>query len=138
MTDLVVDNSRFALRDDNRELSLAGTNATNAADGIIIAAACQFKAQQRRLPQKGACIVGTNPESPWPFQARLASSILTTSAKGTMVGSFNMRDMALSIFVRGVDLKYLDAIIEAGLFGTQPIALTGQVRHMAHDCLSIG
>ena len=44
MTDLIVDNSCFAQRDDKRELSLAGTNAADAADGIIIAAAGQFKA----------------------------------------------------------------------------------------------
>ena len=133
ITDLVVENSRFTLRDDKRGLSLSGTIAADSAVGVIIAAAGQFKGAAATFAAKGARIVGINSEAPWPFQARFASSILTISGKGTMVGPFNTRDMVLSTKVRGGDLKHLDAIIEAGLFGTQPIALTGQVRHKGHD-----
>ena len=133
LSDLIVENSRFTLRDERRALHLAGTIAANAAQGLVISATGSFKGSPASMTATGGRVVGADPAAPWPFRAHFAAPILSLDATGTMNGPLNTRDMALDVHARGTDLKYLDALIEAGLFGTQAIDLTGKVRHLGRD-----
>ncbi|RSV21025.1 AsmA family protein [Sphingomonas sp. ABOLH] len=65
----------------------------------------------------------------WPFTARVAGPTITVDAKGTMASPLDTRQMTVDLTARANDLKTLDALIEAGLFGTQPVKLTARVRH---------
>ena len=65
----------------------------------------------------------------WPFTARVAGPTITVDAKGTMASPLDTRKMTVDLAARANDLKTLDALIEAGLFGTQPVNLTARVRH---------
>lgn len=133
LSKLVVEDSRFTLRDEKRRLSLSGTISANARDGVVVAASGRFKGAPATVFARGARIAGVDASAPWPFEATLASPILRLRAKGRMAGAFNTRDMTLSIAARGDDLKHADSIIEAGLFGTQPIDLAADVRHKGRD-----
>src|SRR3546814_7239997 len=49
------------------------------------------------------------------------------TAKGTMARALDTGQMAFTITARADDLKLVDAVIEAGLFGTQPVNLAAHV-----------
>ncbi len=65
----------------------------------------------------------------WPFTARVAGPTITVDAKGTMASPLGTDRMTVDLTARANDIKTLDALIEAGLFGTQPVNLTARVRH---------
>lgn len=66
---------------------------------------------------------------PWPFQADIAGPALTMHAEGTMAGLLRTDDMQLKMTARASDLKLIDRVIEAGLFGTQPVDVRADVSH---------
>ena len=63
----------------------------------------------------------------WPFRARLAGPRTRIAVQGAMAAPFDTRDMAFDIAAQGADLLDVDRVIEAGLFGTQPVKLVGRV-----------
>lgn len=74
----------------------------------------------------GPAIAG---DAAWPFTARVAGPTITLDAKGTMASPLDTNRMTVDLNARANNLKTLDALVEAGLFGTQPVALTARVRH---------
>lgn len=66
---------------------------------------------------------------PWHFDARIKGRSLAVHAKGQMAGPLRTEDMQFAMTSRADDLKRLDRVIEAGLFGTRSIDLKAQVRH---------
>src|SRR3546814_5336542 len=52
---------------------------------------------------------------------------LAMTAKGTMARALDTGQMAFTMTARADDLKLVDAVIEAGLFGTQPVNLAAHV-----------
>ncbi len=64
----------------------------------------------------------------WPFAARIRGDRLAMRASGTMDRPLDTDRMTLSVTARASDLKLIDAVIEAGLFHTRPVALTAHVR----------
>lgn len=69
------------------------------------------------------------PGRPWRFDARIEGRSLAVHAKGQMVGPLRTDDMQFAMNARADDLKRLDRVIEAGLFGTRSINLKAQVKH---------
>ncbi|BBF70865.1 hypothetical protein SBA_ch1_30650 [Sphingomonas bisphenolicum] len=65
----------------------------------------------------------------WPFEARIDGSALRLRARGTMAGPLRTNDMAFSLRAQADDLKRVDRIIEAGLFGTRDVDLRAEVLH---------
>ncbi len=73
---------------------------------------------------RGAPVAG---RTRWPFRARIAGPTTRIAVQGAMAAPFHTRDMAFDIAAQGADLLDIDRVIEAGLFGTQPVALSGRV-----------
>lgn len=130
---LLIDKGRFTLRDVKRRLDIRGTIAADAATGLAIDAAGTFDGTPARLTARGNALAGQKAADAWPFSARLDSAVLDLSATGTAAGALNFRDMKMTIIAKGTSLKNLDHVIEAGLFGTQDIDLSGSVRHVGED-----
>lgn len=130
---LTIENGRFSLRDAKRRLELTGIFAADPRTGLSISASGRFNGAPARLSASGGRLADTGGQPDWPFSARLASDILDLDARGTMAGALNVRDMHMSLQARGNSLKQLDHVIEAGLFGTQPINLSANVRHKDRD-----
>ena len=65
----------------------------------------------------------------WLFDARLQGPALAMHALGKMAGPMRTDDMTFKVSARANDLKLIDRVIEAGLFGTQPLTLNAKVRH---------
>ncbi|MCW2394848.1 MULTISPECIES: AsmA family protein [unclassified Sphingobium] len=64
----------------------------------------------------------------WPFDARIMGDALTMHARGTMAGPMRTDDMSFKVSARASTLKLVDRIIEAGLFGTQPVDIAANVQ----------
>lgn len=133
LSDLIITDGRFTLLDDKRHLRLSGTLVSNRASGLEIAARGHFHDAAVTVLMKGAPVAGFATDRPYPFTLTFRSSLLDLIAKGSSKGALNLRAMALDMQARAASLKYLDDIIEAGLFGSQPIDLRARVRHQDHD-----
>lgn len=77
-----------------------------------------------RIAVRGAPVAGRRT---WPFNAALAGVRTRITLDGAMAAPFDTRDMAFDIRASGRDLLDIDRVIEAGLFGTQPVVLAGRV-----------
>ena len=130
---LTIKDGRFTLRDAKRRLDLTGTIEADRRSGLRINAGGDFNGSPVRVAMRGGGPVRQSATPSWPFSASLTSAILELDAKGTMAGALNLRDMRMEMRARGTNLKQLDYIIEAGLFGTQDIDLRGEVRHQGED-----
>ncbi|WP_394652617.1 AsmA family protein [uncultured Sphingomonas sp.] len=80
-----------------------------------------------RVAATGAAI--TAGDQPWPFSVRLDGPSLAMTAQGRMDTPLDTERMTLAVTARASSLKLIDAVIEAGLFGTQPVQLSADVRH---------
>lgn len=72
--------------------------------------------------------ISSGADRPWPFTVIINGPALIMRAKGVMDRPLDTEHMALNLTARATDLKMIDAIIEAGLFRTQPVALKAHVR----------
>lgn len=133
LTDLVITNSRFSFADQKRKLSLEGPVSVNSKDGLRAKATGTFLNSQASFQFNGSAITGIDPRAPYPFEISLQSSALDLVGEGKMDGVLNVNSFTASLSARAPTLKNLDQIIEAGLFGTQPINLRANVRHDGKD-----
>lgn len=134
LENLTVRDSRLTLYDRKRRLALSGTVEADPRGGLRIDASGDFDGSPARVSVRGGGASARQDGNPaWPFRASLTSAILNLDAKGTMAGALNLGDMHMDMRARGTDLKQLDYIIEAGLFGTQDIDLRGHVRRRGED-----
>jgi len=133
LTRLTIRDGQLSLRDAKRGLALAGPLGVDGAAGLKLAATGTFLGTPATLDVRGGRIDGIDPAAAWPVELHLASPALRLEAKGTTDGVLNTHRFGATVTARAPTLKNLDRAIEAGLFGTQPIALIGQVRHDARD-----
>jgi len=133
LTDLDIVNSRFSLIDHKRDLSLSGPVSVSSTDGLRAEGRGTFLKSKATLLFTGGAIAGIDPEADYPFSLKLQSPALTLAAKGKMSGALNTDNFTASLSARAPTLKNLDRIIEAGLFGTQPIDLRADIRHDNND-----
>lgn len=129
---LIIPNGRFTLRDARRHLAIAGRLSADAK-GVSITGEGRFHESPVTLKLSGPAIIGREKAQAYPFALNIASPLLDLRANGRTVGALNFRDMTLDMSARAPSLKYLDDIIQAGLFGSQPIDLRASVRHQGRD-----
>ena len=128
-SDISVSDVSVSLNDLKRDLKLSGTVKILPSTGLAIAAQGSFLGTAAKLYATGAPPQVADVTKPYPFNLSLASPALTLKADGTMNGLLNTRNFDVKIRASAPTLKNLDRIIEAGLFGTQPINLTASVHH---------
>lgn len=133
LTDLTISGGRFTLRDARRHLSLAGTLAANSATGLVVKGDGRFHDTRATLVLAGEPITARDQDKPYRFTLSFTSPLLDMTAQGETQGALNIAALGASVQARGASLKYLDDLIQAGLFGTQPIDLTATVRHRGRD-----
>lgn len=133
LTDLEISNSHFSFTDRKRGLALEGPIAVDSKNGLRAEAKGTFLESQASFAFSGGAIAGIDPKADYPFKMSLESPALTLTAKGSMQGVLNTGRFSASLSARAPTLKNLDRIIEAGLFGTQPIDLRATVAHDDRD-----
>lgn len=71
---------------------------------------------------------GASPnDGAWPFRLAVTGDAVDLQAQGTMAAPFDTAHMRFHATARANDLKLIDRVIEAGLFGTQPVRLSADV-----------
>ena len=133
LSDLTVTNTQIVLRDAKRGLIIAGPLSVDTARGLRLSARGTFLDTPATLDLTGGRITGIDPAAPYPFAAKLDSGALHMTARGKMNGVLDTRHFTADITARAPTLKNIDRIIEAGLFGTQPVAVAGTIRHEGRD-----
>ncbi|OYY91331.1 MAG: hypothetical protein B7Y45_03385 [Sphingomonas sp. 28-66-16] len=104
------------------DLSLAAD-----ARGVAVKGSGTIRGSAVTVRARGAPLLGA--AAHWPFTAAIDGRDLEMRAQGTMARPLDTGNMALDVSARASDLKMIDAVIEAGLFGTQPVRLTAHARH---------
>ncbi|MEH3157649.1 MAG: AsmA family protein [Sphingomonas taxi] len=126
---LVVRDSVIRYRDARRQRSATMAFASDAK-GLRASGSGTIRGTPVRIALSGASVAQPVP-GPWPFTASIVGAALDMQARGSMDRPLDTDAMTLSVSARAADLRLIDAVIEAGLFGTQPVALTARVRHDA-------
>ena len=129
LRDLTVRDSRISYRDAKRQRT-ADVAFTSDANGLHAAGSGTVRGTAVRIAVDGAS-VAQPVAGPWPFTATITGTALSLHARGSTDRPLDTDAMTLDVTARAADLRLIDAVIEAGLFGTQPVALTAHVRHQA-------
>lgn len=132
LSTLAIPDGHISIKDVKRSLSLVGT-LTSDAKGLRLDAVGRFHDRPARVSFHGAKVAALKTYAPYPFQINMESPLLSVQAHGLMRGALNMRSMTLNMDAAATNLKNLDDMIEAGLFGTNPINLSAKIRHNGRD-----
>ena len=127
---LVLRDARVIYRDAFQQRSFDLTLSSDA-EGFRVGGVGVVRGQAVSVTAHGPVMAGT--DKPWPFRATIDGPALTMKASGTMDAPLDLRHLTIDVTARADDLKLIDAIIEAGLFGTQPVSLAAHARHDGHD-----
>jgi len=130
---VTIRNSRIELRNDKRQVLLVASLAVDPQQGLSIAGSGIHRGQPVRVAVHAPPIVETSAERPYPVALSIHSSILSLEALGHLDHPLDLEHYDARITASGRNLTYLDDIIQAGLFDTQPFRLTADIRHDAPD-----
>lgn len=133
LADVIVTNSRFSFKDEKRDLALVGPITMNAKKGVRMTGSGTFLNSKADFRFAGPAVTGNNRDADYPFTLSLRSPALHLTSTGKMAGGLNLDRFTASLSARAPTLKNLDKMIEAGLFGTQPIDLHATIRHQNKD-----
>lgn len=124
---LSVSNSRLTYRDEKRDRWFALNFLSNQSAGLRVSGRGEIRDVPVRIAVSAPAVSGEH-KGKWPFDARLTGTDLSMHAKGAMAAPLDTEHMSLEVSARARDLKLIDAVIEAGLFHTQPVVLSAKVR----------
>ena len=130
LDNLVLHDARVTYRDAFQQRAFDLTLSSDA-EGFRVGGVGTVRGQPVSITAHGPVVVATG--KPWPFGATIDGPALTMKATGTMDAPLDMRHLTIDVTARADDLKLIDAIIEAGLIGTQPVRLSAHARHDGHD-----
>lgn len=122
----------LAYRDHKQDRHLTMRIAADPVRGLIAVGRGTIRRSPVRVALRGAPIAGRS-DRRWPFTAAIAGAELAMTARGTMERPLDTDRMKMAVAARAIDLKLIDAIVEAGLFRTFPVWLRADVEHLAPD-----
>ncbi len=125
---LTISDSVIAYRDDKQDRFVTARFASDPVQGIRATGTGTIRGAAVRIAVAGPS-VETFQGKPWPFTASIDGDALSITAKGRMDRPLDTDAMTLDVTARATDLKLIDAVIEAGLFRTQPVSFSAHVRH---------
>jgi hypothetical protein len=128
---LRITDSKVVYRDAKRDRQVVATLSVDPARGLRIDGRGSVMGTPVTLTVRGGPTIDGG--KPWPFVARLDGPALTMAARGTADRPLDMAAMRVAVTARAFDLRLIDAVIEAGLFGTRPVMLAAEVRRDRGD-----
>ena len=124
---LTVANSRLRYDDAKQDRRFDMAFASDAGAGLRLQGSGTVRGAPVTLAARAPALSDRD-GGRWPFEARITGEALSMHTRGTMAAPFDTDRMTLDVTARANDLKLIDAIIEAGLFQTQPVTLSAHVR----------
>lgn len=125
MAGLRIEDAVIQYRDAVQDRQLTLNVAVDPAKGLVATGSGTIGGSPVKLAARGPAMAAGKP---WPFDAVIDGPTLGIRARGSMAGPLRTDRMQFRITARGNDLKQVDRVIEAGLFGTQPVDLAADVR----------
>ncbi|WP_234387317.1 AsmA family protein [Sphingomonas sp. STIS6.2] len=125
---LTISDSVIAYRDDKQDRFVTARFTADPVHGIRAAGNGTIRGAAVRIAVAGPSVERFQGK-PWPFTASIDGDALSIIAKGRMDHPLDTDAMELDVTARATDLKLIDAVIEAGLFRTQPVSFSAHVRH---------
>jgi uncharacterized protein involved in outer membrane biogenesis len=125
---LALSDAQVTYRDAVQDRQARLTLAADRAHGFTARGAGAIKGHPVTIAAHGPAI--TDATARWPFDARIEGDAVGLTIKGTMAHPLDTAHMTAEMTAHAADLKLIDVIIEAGLFGTQPVRLAA---HVVHD-----
>jgi uncharacterized protein involved in outer membrane biogenesis len=125
---LVIRDSVVSYRDAKQGRQVTAQFSSDPVTGIRANGTGTVRGAVVRIAVSGPSIERSQGK-PWPFTASIDGDKLSISAKGVMDRPLDTDAMTLDVTARATDLKLIDAVIEAGLFRTQPVSFSAHVRH---------
>ncbi len=125
---LTISDSVIAYRDDKQDRFVTARFASDPVHGIRATGTGTIRGAAVRIAVAGPSVEKFQGK-PWPFTASIDGDALSITAKGRMDRPLDTDAMSLDVTARATDLKLIDAVIEAGLFRTQPVSFSAHVRH---------
>ncbi len=125
---LTISDSVIAYRDDKQDRFVTARFTADPVHGIRAAGNGTIRGAAVRIAVAGPSVARFQGK-PWPFTASIDGDALSITAKGQMDHPLDTDAMELDVTARATDLKLIDAVIEAGLFRTQPVSFSAHVRH---------
>jgi uncharacterized protein involved in outer membrane biogenesis len=130
---LLISNSTLSYTDARRDRRFTAMLAADGRKGLTLAGVGAIHGEPVQLTAGGNAILGVDPDKPWPFQAEIKGLAVGMTIRGEMDGPLDIGHLSGHITGHANDLVLLDAIIEAGLPGTQPVRLEADVRRDSPD-----
>lgn len=127
LEDFRVTDAVVRYRDAVQDRAVTLRVAADARRGVRASGSGSVRGRPVRVSASGPAIAGY--AGAWPFAATIDGIALTMRVTGTMDTPLDTDRMTLRVTARASDLKMIDAVIEAGLFGTRPVRLAADVRH---------
>ena len=124
---LRIANSMILYRDAFQDRSFAAKISADPATGVTIKGNGKVRGEPVTIAAHGPAIEQAAGK-PWRFHAAIDGAALSMAVNGVADGPLDLSHMTLDVTARADDLKFVDAIIEAGLFGTKPVQLSAHVR----------
>lgn len=128
VSSLTIEDSRISVTDIKRHIKMAGPLIVTPKTGLQVALRGTVRGSAGTLSIKGGPISGVNPAAPYPFTFALTSAPLTFKARGAMQNLLDLEHFSATVSASGPSLKNIDDVIAAGLFETQPFALTATIQ----------
>lgn len=100
------------------------------ANGLRVAGSGVVRGVPVRIAARGAAIDGAGT---WPFRAEIDGDGLAMTLDAQAAAPLDFGRFTGRMTARGNSLETIDAVIEAGLPGTQPVALSGRVERRDPD-----
>jgi uncharacterized protein involved in outer membrane biogenesis len=125
---LTISDSVIEYRDDKQDRFVTARFASDPVHGIRANGSGTIRGAAVRIAVAGPAVERFHGK-PWPFTASIEGEKLSIAAKGRMDRALDTDAMHLDVTARAADLKLIDAVIEAGLFRTQPVSFSAHVRH---------
>lgn len=124
---LVIQNTQVTYADEKQNRRFSIQLRSDPTNGLHVQGTGKVRDTPVRVAARAPAIVGDHKGS-WPFNLRLTGSDLKMHVKGAMAAPLDTDHMTLDVTAEASDLKLVDAVIEAGLFRTQPVTLSASVR----------
>lgn len=132
LEDLRVQDAVLSYRDDKQRRALSGQLIVDER-GLALAGSGDIRGNPVTVMARGAPITAATASAPWPFRVTIEGEAVGMTLDGRMDRPLDAGHLTARMTGHGQDLKLLDAIIEAGLPGTQPVRLSATVRRTSPD-----
>ena len=132
LTDFTIRNGRLRLDDAKRHVVLVASLVSDAK-GLRVDGAGTLRETPLRLALTGPAITHADPSQPYPATLILRSPLVSVDAALRMDHPLDAGHFSAMLKTSGRDLGYLDDVIQAGLFRTQPFDLAADLRHDGQD-----